>query len=164
MDRADRCGVVLSKQNLIQDEAFDLDKALLTTPNWGMAHPKPEVWHEVDVHLELAQEFDPAELERLAPGTTLIFAELLIGPPRQLRQAAELWPYAGLKSFQSHLPRLRFYRWEARRLAQALDRLFTTMEFELIGHRVLSIPALQPSREGWRALSRIWLCYQPLAE
>ncbi|MER3554197.1 MAG: hypothetical protein C4331_07575 [Meiothermus sp.] len=121
-----------------------------------------EVWQDVEVHLELSLEFDPEALKQRHPGLSLVLAELLIGPPRQWRDPAELLPYAGLKSLEAQLPRLRFSPLETRRLGQAIDRLFTAIEFEIVGHKVLSVPNLQ-ALEGWRAKSGVWLCHHPLA-
>ncbi|MCL6526568.1 MAG: hypothetical protein K6T57_06735 [Thermaceae bacterium] len=122
---------------------------------------KREVWQDVEVHLELSLEFDPEALIQGHPGLALVLAELLIGPPRYWRDEAELLPFAGLKSLEAQLPRLRFRPLETRRLAQALDRLFTALEFEIVGHKVLSVPNLQA--QGWQAKSGVWLCHQPLA-
>ncbi|MER3443725.1 MAG: hypothetical protein C4333_06255 [Meiothermus sp.] len=130
-----------------------------------MERRRTEVWEDVEVHLELALEFDPERLQKEHPGLGLVLAELLVGPPRRWRDPAELLPYAGLKSLQAHLERLRFNPLETRRLGQALDRLFTALEFEIVGQKVISIP-LPPNvekPEGWRARSGVWLCHLPLA-
>jgi len=130
-----------------------------------MERRKTEVWEDVEVHLELALEFDPERLQKEHPGLGLVLAELLIGPPRRQRDVAELWPYAGLKSLEAHLERLGFNPLETRRLGQALDRLFTALEFEIVGQKVISVP-LPPNvelPEGWRARSGVWLCHLPLA-
>lgn len=130
-----------------------------------MERRKTEVWEDVEVHLELAFEFDPERLQKEYPGLSLVLAELLVGPPRRWRDAAELLPYAGLKSLEAHLERLRFNPLETRRLGQVLDRLFTALEFEIVGQKVISIP-LPPNvetPEGWRARSGVWLCHLPLA-
>lgn len=125
-----------------------------------------EVWQDVEVNLELSLEFDPEEFLRRYPGLSLVLAELLVGPPRRWRDPAELLPYAGCKSLEARLPRLRFSPLETRSLGQALDRLFTTIEFSIVGHKVLAVPP--PGRfielpEGWRAKSEVWLCHRPLA-
>ncbi len=126
---------------------------------------KREVWQDVEVNLELSLEFDPEEFLRRHPGLALVLTELLIGPPRRWRDPAELLPYAGCKSLEARLPRLRFSPLETRRLGQALDKLFTAIEFSIVGHRVIAVPP--PSKaielpEGWRAHSGVWLCHQPL--
>ncbi|GIW25335.1 hypothetical protein [Meiothermus sp.] len=127
---------------------------------------KREVWQDVEVNLELSLEFDPEAFLRRYPGLALVLAELLVGPPRRWRDPAELLPYAGCKSLEAKLPRLRFSPLETRPLAQALDKLFTTLEFSIVGHKVIAVPP--PSKaielpEGWRAQSGVWLCHQPLA-
>ncbi|WP_233498303.1 hypothetical protein [Meiothermus sp. QL-1] len=126
---------------------------------------RKEVWEDVEVNLELSLEFDPDEFLRRYPGLSLVLAELLIGPPRRWRDPAELLPFGGCKSLEARLPRLRFSPLETRSLALALDRLFTAIEFSIVGHKVLAVPP--PSRtvelpEGWRARSGVWLCHQPL--
>lgn len=110
--------------------------------------------------------FDPEELSKRHPGLALVMAEMLVGPPRKWREPVELLPFAGLKSLEAKLPRLRFTPAETRPLAQALDRLFTAIEFDIVGHKILAVPP--PSRlirleGGWQAPSTIWLCHQPLA-
>lgn len=125
-----------------------------------------EVWHDVEVRLELSMGFDPEELSKRHPGLALVMAEMLVGPPRKWREPVELLPFAGLKSLEAKLPRLRFTPAETRPLAQALDRLFTAIEFDIVGHKILAVPP--PSRlirleGGWQAPSTIWLCHQPLA-
>jgi len=127
-----------------------------------MSHPLREVWQDVEVHLELSLEFDPEALAQSHSGLALVLAELMIGPPRRWRDPTELLPYAGLKSLEAQLPRLRFSPLETRRLGQALDQLFTALEFEIVGHKILSIPNLEAS-SGWQAKSGVWLCHQPLA-
>jgi hypothetical protein len=131
-----------------------------------MLHPVPkrEVWQNVEVRLELALEFDPEKLERSYSGLVPVLAELLIGPPRLERDSAELWPYAGLKSLAAQLPHLRLRFPETRRLGIALDGLFTAIDFQIVGQRVLQIPPPGPIQlpQGWRALSGVWLCHQPL--
>ncbi|RIH89738.1 hypothetical protein Mlute_00253 [Meiothermus luteus] len=126
---------------------------------------RKEVWQDVEVNLELSLEFDPEAFSKRHPGLSLVLAELLIGPPRHWRDPAELLPYAGCKSLEARLPRLRFSPLETRFLARALDQLFTTIEFSIVGHKVLTVPP--PSKatklpEGWRARSGVWLCHQPL--
>lgn len=121
-----------------------------------------EVWQDVEVHLELSLEFDPVALETWHPGLSLVLAELLIGPPRRWRDPAELRPYAGMKSLEAQLPRLRFSPLETRCLGQALDRLFTALEFDIVGHKILSVPNARAS-ESWQAKSGVWLCHLPLA-
>lgn len=126
--------------------------------------PKREVWQNVEVHLELALEFDPEKLEKTHPGLVPVLAELLIGPPRFERDCAELWPYAGLKSLQAQLPHLRLRFPETRRLGIAIDRLFTAIDFQIVGQRVMPIPPIGPIQlpDGWKAHSGVWLCHQPL--
>lgn len=129
-----------------------------------MASPKREVWSDVEIQLELAIEFDPEAFERTHPGLAPLLAELLIGPPRIQRDTAELWPYAGLKTLEARLPRLRFIPAETKRLALGLDRLFTALEFNIVGHKVLAIPNPEVQHpDGWRSSSGVWLCHQPLA-
>jgi hypothetical protein len=127
---------------------------------------KREVWQDVEVNLELSLEFDPEAFLHRHPGLALVLAELLVGPPRRWRDPAELLPYAGCKSLEARLPRLRFSPVETRSLGYALDRLFTAIEFSIVGHKIISVP--QPNKairlpEGWRAPSAVWLCHQPLA-
>lgn len=126
---------------------------------------KREVWQDVEVNLELSLEFDPEEFLRRHPGLALVLAELLVGPPRHWRDPAELLPYAGCKSLEARLPHLRFSPLETRPLGQALDKLFTAIEFSIVGHKVIAVPP--PAKnielsEGWRARSGVWLCHQPL--
>jgi hypothetical protein len=123
--------------------------------------PKLEVWQNVEVHLELALEFDPQKLELTHPGLVPVLAELLIGPPRLERDSAELWPYAGLKSLEAQLPHLRLRFLETRRLGLALDKLFTALDFQIVGQRVMQIPP-PLSTQSWRAGGLVWLCHQPL--
>ncbi|MCX7784310.1 MAG: hypothetical protein N2318_11795 [Meiothermus sp.] len=126
---------------------------------------KREVWQDVEVNLELSLEFDPEEFLRRHPGLALVLAELLVGPPRRWRDPAELWPYAGCKSLEAKLPRLRFSPLETRPLGQALDKLFTAIEFSIVGHKVITVPPPHKAielPEGWRAPSGVWLCHQPL--
>jgi len=125
-----------------------------------------EVWQDVEVHLELAVGFDPETFEYLYPGLSLVLAELLLGPPRLKRDSLELLAFGNQKSFEVQLPRLRFHLLETRQLGQALDRLFTALEFDIVGHKIISIPppsmAIQLP-QGWRARSGVWLCHRPLA-
>jgi|YNPMSStandDraft_1061717.scaffolds.fasta_scaffold09122_1 hypothetical protein len=125
-----------------------------------------EVWQDVEVNLELSLEFDPEAFLQRYPGLALVLAELLVGSPRRWRDPVELLPYAGQKSLEARLPRLRFSPLETRSLGQALDRLFTALEFSIVGHKVMAVPP--PGRsielpEGWRASSWVWLCHRPLA-
>ena len=125
-----------------------------------------EVWHDVEVHVEFSLEFDPEAMHKQHPGLALVLAEMLVGPPRQWRDPAELLPFAGLKSLEAKLPRLRFSPIETKPLAHALDKMFTAIEFDIVGHKILTIPP--PSKliqleQGWRAPSTIWLCHRPLS-
>lgn len=122
--------------------------------------PIREVWQNVEVSLELAQAFDPQALQAQQPGVALVLAEMLVGPPRWRRDEAELWPFAGLCSLQASQERLRLNFYETRRLAVALDRLFTALDFRIVGHRVSSVP--RPVAGDWRAVGGLWLCHTPL--
>lgn len=130
-----------------------------------MEHPLREVWQDVEVHLELSLQFDAPVFAKKHPGLALVLAELLVGSPRQGRDPVELLPYNGCYSLEARLPRLRFSPIETRRLGQELDRLFTALEFNIVGHRIIAIPSLgsqQSTDKGWRAKSSVWLCHQPL--
>lgn len=130
-----------------------------------MERPIREVWQDVEVHLEFSLEFDAETFLQRHPGLALVMAELMVGPPRQWRDPVELLPFSGKYSLDSALPRLRFNPLETRRLAQELDRLFTALEFSIVGHKVIAVPPPSPCQElpeGWRAKSGVWLCHQPL--
>ncbi len=130
-----------------------------------MERPLREVWQDVEVHLEFSLKFDAQAFLHKHPGLALVLAELMVGPPRQWRDPVELLPFSGRCSLEANLPQLRFNPIETRRLAQELDRLFTALEFSIVGHRIISVPP--PSRQklegGWRATSGVWLCHQPLS-
>lgn len=130
-----------------------------------MERPIREVWQDVEVHLEFSLEFDAKAFLERHPGLALVMAELMVGPPRQWRDPIELLPFSGQHSLEANLPRLRFNPLETRRLAQELDRLFTALEFSIVGHKVIAVPPISPFQElpdGWRATSGVWLCHQPL--
>ncbi len=122
-----------------------------------------EVWQDVEVSLELSLEFDPGALARAHPGLVPVLGELLVGPPRPLRTAADLEPLAGLRSLEARHPRLRLAFAETRRVGLALDRLFEAIEFDVVGRRVVPVRPLGLPEGGrdWRSAG-VWLCHRPL--
>jgi hypothetical protein len=129
-----------------------------------MEKPKREVWKDVEIHLEIAQAFDPKLLEEAHPWLALVMTELLFGN-LQWRDSAGLLQFAGQKSLEAQLPQLRFSPLETKYLGKVLDKLFTAIEFDIVGHKVMAVPPPTASvhlPQGWRAQSGIWLCHQPL--
>ncbi|HEX2864053.1 MAG TPA: hypothetical protein VHN99_05760, partial [Deinococcales bacterium] len=88
----------------------------------------------------------------------------LAGPPRAERTLADLEPFAGLWHLEVHHGTLRVNRLELRRVALSVDRLFTALEFQVVGRPLSSVRPLGPLAEGqpWRAPSLLWSCYRPL--
>jgi hypothetical protein len=119
------------------------------------------VWGSVEIHLELAQEFDPFQLHSTHPGLALVMAELLLGSPRRLRDPAELALWAGCTSFEREFGQLRLVFPELRRLGLLLDRLFDAISFDVIG-QPLTYRNVAASAPKHTLATPLWLCHRPL--
>ena len=96
-------------------------------------------WHDKTAAVELASRFDPDQLIASSPAAAFILTELLSGPPRNQRSLSDLERFAGLKTLRGQHPRLRLSRLEMRRVAVAVHRAFTALEFEFVGRRVTAV-------------------------
>lgn len=94
---------------------------------------------DVTAAVELASRFDPDQLIALSPAAAFILTELLSGPPRSQRSLSDLARFTGLKTPRGQRPRLRLSRLELRRVAVAVHRAFTALEFEFVGRRVTAV-------------------------
>jgi hypothetical protein len=120
---------------------------------------------EVEFHLELLEPFEPQRLGQIHAGCPNVLAELLIGSPRMQRDAAELEVFAELTSLEAKASRSRLDPPLLARLGRVLDQAFTALDFDIVGRCVSSVRNFNVlPLSDWRAISPIWLCWQPLKQ